>query len=151
MTTCDQVRKGEKIGPFIVSGSRDKTLRIWDTSTSQCVFTLIGHDNWVRGAVFHPRGKYLLSTSDDKTLRVWDLKNRRCHKTLAAHEHFVTDLGEFMKFSWKFCRIRLILDGNIRPGNCPRYLNGWIWRVFMFVQILILISWQRCKLCCKLL
>nr|CAB3264628.1 lissencephaly-1 homolog [Phallusia mammillata] len=87
-----EVRKGEKVGPFIVSGSRDKTLRIWDVSTSQCMFTLIGHDNWVRGAVFHPRGKFLLTSSDDKTLRVWDIKNRRCHKTLAAHEHFVTAL-----------------------------------------------------------
>nr|XP_026692533.1 lissencephaly-1 homolog [Ciona intestinalis] len=87
-----EVRKGEKVGPFIVSGSRDKTLKIWDVSTGQCLFTLIGHDSWIRAAMFHPRGKFLITASDDKTLRVWDIKNKRCHKTLAAHEHFVTDL-----------------------------------------------------------
>lgn len=87
-----EYKKGVKAGPFLASGSRDKSIRIWDVSTSRCLIVLPGHDNWVRGICFHPRGKYLLSTSDDKTLRVWDLKNRRCHKTLAAHEHFVTTL-----------------------------------------------------------
>lgn len=54
--------------------------------------TLVGHDNWVRGVMFHPGGKYLISCSDDKTLRIWDYKNKRCAKTLAAHEHFATTL-----------------------------------------------------------
>lgn len=55
----------------------------------------VGHDNWVRGVMFHPGGKYLISCSDDKTLRIWDYKNKRCAKALAAHEHFATTLGEF--------------------------------------------------------
>jgi platelet-activating factor acetylhydrolase IB subunit alpha len=32
-----------------------------------CVKTFKGHDNWVRGLVFHPSGKYLISCSDDKS------------------------------------------------------------------------------------
>ena len=56
----------------------------------------IGHDNWVRGIVFHPSGKYALSASDDKTLRVWDLKNKRNCKTVEAHQHFVTSLGNHL-------------------------------------------------------
>lgn len=57
------------------------------------LFVLTGHDNWVRGAVFHPGGKFLVSVSDDKTLRVWDLRNKRCLKTLEAHKHFCTSVG----------------------------------------------------------
>lgn len=57
------------------------------------MFLKIGHDNWVRGLVFHPSGKYLLSASDDKTIRVWDIKNQRNNKTLESHQHFVTSLG----------------------------------------------------------
>jgi len=53
----------------------------------------VGHDNWVRGVLFHSGGKFILSCADDKTLRVWDFKNKRCMKTLNAHEHFVTSLG----------------------------------------------------------
>lgn len=55
---------------------------------------LVGHDNWVRGLVFHPSGKFILSVSDDKTLRVWDLANKRCLKVLEAHSHFCTSLGK---------------------------------------------------------
>jgi len=77
-------------GPFLVSGSRDKTIKIWEANTGVCLMTLVGHDNWVRSVQFHPGGKYLMSCSDDKTIRTWDIKNQRCAKTLLAHEHFCT-------------------------------------------------------------
>ena len=78
-----------------MSGSRDKTIKIWDVLRSTCLLTLSGHDNWVRGVAFHPlaNGRYLLSVADDKTMRIWDLKQRRLYKTLeSAHQHFVTTL-----------------------------------------------------------
>uniref|UniRef100_T1I273 WD_REPEATS_REGION domain-containing protein n=1 Tax=Rhodnius prolixus TaxID=13249 RepID=T1I273_RHOPR len=62
-------KKGAYEGPFLASGSRDKTIKVWDVSRGICLFTLEGHDNWVRGVVFHPHGKYLVSASDDKSLR----------------------------------------------------------------------------------
>jgi platelet-activating factor acetylhydrolase IB subunit alpha len=76
---------------FMATGSRDKTIRLWNAQGT-CIKTLVGHDNWVRGLVFHPGGKYLLSVSDDKTLRCWDLtQDGRCVRTLKdAHGHFVT-------------------------------------------------------------
>ena len=79
-------------GPYLCSGSRDKSIKIWDISNFQCLFTLNGHNNWIRGVLFHPGGKYLLSTSDDKTMRVWELNTKRNSKTLDAHTHFVTSL-----------------------------------------------------------
>jgi len=76
---------------FIATGSRDKSVRIWD-ARGTLIKTLLGHDNWVRGLVFHPGGKYLLSVSDDKTLRCWDLSQEgKLVKTLDdAHGHFVS-------------------------------------------------------------
>ena len=103
-----------------MSGSRDKTIRLWDANTGAALFTLVGHDNWVstvvsgfawvlrrflevngilqvRGVRFHPRGKYILSVADDKTMRIWEVTEKRCAKTIDAHSHFVTSLG--MTFS----------------------------------------------------
>ncbi|KAA1469359.1 miller-Dieker lissencephaly protein [Dentipellis sp. KUC8613] len=77
-------------GAYVVTGSRDKTIKLWDTQSGQMLRNFPGHDNWIRGLVFHPSGKYLLSASDDKTIRVWDLATGRCMKTVEAHGHFVT-------------------------------------------------------------
>jgi len=54
----------------------------------------VGHDNWIRGVVFHPGGKAIISVSDDKALKVWDYRNTRCAKTLEVHSHFATCMGK---------------------------------------------------------
>jgi len=83
--------KPEVSGNFLASGSRDKLIKIWQISTGQCILTLEGHDNWVRGVKFHPSGKYLISISDDKSIRVWDFKQGRAIKTINdAHSHFIS-------------------------------------------------------------
>jgi platelet-activating factor acetylhydrolase IB subunit alpha len=79
-------------GEYLVSGSRDKTIRLWELSSGQCIRTLSGHDNWIRSVTFHPSGRYLISCSDDKTIRVWDFtKNlKQVKKIENAHDLFVT-------------------------------------------------------------
>ena len=96
----------------LISGSRDRTIRVWDVSAATCLFTLYGHDNWVRGIRLHPNGKllgitalfsalqtlslFIVSVSDDKTMRIWSLEHRRYTKVLQAHPQFVTCIGSFL-------------------------------------------------------
>lgn len=78
---------------FFASGDRDKLIRLWD-ARGNLIKTLVGHDNWIRGLVFHPGGKYLLSVADDNTLRCWDLTQEcKCVRTLEkTHSRFVTSI-----------------------------------------------------------
>ena len=78
---------------YLASGSRDKTIKIWEVRNGRCVLTLTGHDNWVTDLVFHPSGRFLLSVSDDKSIRIWDLTNgRQYRKLLNAHDHFISSI-----------------------------------------------------------
>ncbi|KAJ1953067.1 Lissencephaly-1 [Linderina pennispora] len=77
-------------GLFVMSAARDKTLRLWDSTSGQLLHTFVGHDDWVRDFVFHPSGKVMISVSDDKTMRIWDLATGRCAKTIESASHFVT-------------------------------------------------------------
>src|SRR5262249_61915270 len=86
-------KERESAGTYVISGSRDKVLKLWDSSSGQCLHTFVGHDNWVRGAVLHPSGKYMLSASDDKSMKIWDLRTGRCQKTIEVHQHFCTCLA----------------------------------------------------------
>jgi platelet-activating factor acetylhydrolase IB subunit alpha len=58
---------------FLLTGSRDKLIKLFILQTGEQLYTFTGHDNWVRGLALHASGKYLYSCSDDKTIRIWDL------------------------------------------------------------------------------
>ncbi|KAN0102501.1 hypothetical protein V8E52_011886, partial [Russula decolorans] len=60
-------------GKHIVSGSEDKTIRVWDADTSDVVSgPFKGHTGTVFSVVFSQNGKRIASGSDDYTIRVWD-------------------------------------------------------------------------------
>jgi platelet-activating factor acetylhydrolase IB subunit alpha len=85
--------RSKRPGAYVATGSRDRTIKLWDVQSGQLLKNLPGHDNWIRAIVFHPSGKFLLSASDDKTIRVWEISTGRCMKTVDAHGHFVTTLA----------------------------------------------------------
>ena len=60
-------------GRFALSGSDDKTLRLWDIATGECLRTFEGHTGSVSSVSFSPDGRFTLSGSWDATLRLWVL------------------------------------------------------------------------------
>ena len=56
---------------LLASGSDDKTIRLWEVSTGNCLKTLVGHTNYVMSVYFDGKG-LLASGSGDRTIRLWE-------------------------------------------------------------------------------
>ncbi|NMF58213.1 hypothetical protein HC246_09310 [Pseudanabaena yagii GIHE-NHR1] len=76
-------------GKTLVSGSGDKTIKLWNLETGTEILTLKGHDNPIVSVSFSPDGKTLASGSTDKTIKLWNLETGREIRTLKGHESFV--------------------------------------------------------------
>lgn len=51
-------------GKRIVSGSLDKTLKVWDAETEEETATLAGHTKYVTSCAFSPDGTRIVSSGD---------------------------------------------------------------------------------------
>jgi WD40 repeat protein len=72
-------------GDFIVSASKDQTLKVWDAHTGEERLTLSGHTNWVEWCTISPAGDFIVSASRDRTLKVWDAHTGEERLTLRGH------------------------------------------------------------------
>ena len=72
---------------LIISGSWDKTIRIWELDSGKCLKTLEGHTNFVRSVAI--KYNLIISGSDDNTIRIWDIDSGVCLKTLEGHTYCV--------------------------------------------------------------
>lgn len=72
-------------GRLVVSGSNDRTVRVWDLETGQCLKILKGHSHGVNTIAITADGRRIVSGSQDGTLRIWDLRTNECLKVLEDH------------------------------------------------------------------
>ena len=77
-------------GRFAVSGSRDRSLRIWVLSTGICLRSLSGHRDVVSCVTLSQDKHFAVSGSWDKTLRLWALATGECLKEFKEHEDYVS-------------------------------------------------------------
>ena len=64
---------------FLVSGSDDKTVKLWDVQTGGVIRTLQGHTDWVRSISVSPDQNVVASGSRDKTIRLWNAQTGNCY------------------------------------------------------------------------
>ncbi|KAB8238294.1 WD40 repeat domain-containing protein [Aspergillus alliaceus] len=72
-------------GLTLVSGSGNKTIKLWDTTTGTHRQTLEGHLDWIRLVAFSPDGLTLASCSEDNTIKLWNTTTGIHQQTLEGH------------------------------------------------------------------
>jgi WD40 repeat protein len=55
----------------MVTGSLDKSVRVWDLARHECIATYVGHADRVLDADISPDGERIVSASSDGTARLW--------------------------------------------------------------------------------
>ncbi|MCA2914749.1 hypothetical protein, partial [Microcystis sp. M022S1] len=80
-------------GKTLVSGSDDKTIKLWNVETGKEIRTLYGHDNSVTSVNFSPDGKTLVSGSDDNTIKLWNVETGQEIRTLYGHDSYVSSVN----------------------------------------------------------
>ena len=73
-------------GKTALTGSSDKTTRLWSLETGETLAILKGHERWVWSAQFSPDGKTALTGSSDNTARLWSLDTGEVLAILKGHE-----------------------------------------------------------------
>ena len=114
-------------GTRLASGSKDKTVRLWDLTNTDGGITLQKHTGWTNVLAFSPDGKMLASGSIDKTVQLWDTATGEPLATLTGNTSGINALT--------FSPDNSVLvsggaDGTIRFWNTetgvslPRHITG---------------------------
>ena len=59
-------------GKQVASGSKDKSVKLWNVETGTCDLTMTRHSDTVSSVAFSADGQWVMSRSHDKTIRLWD-------------------------------------------------------------------------------
>ncbi|MBP5974414.1 NACHT domain-containing protein [Brasilonema sp. CT11] len=116
----------------IASGSYDRTIRIWDVITGQCLRILRGHTGFIFSLTCSPDGKTLASGSADNTIKLWDIQTGQCLKTLDKHTDWVFSVawssnGKILASSDNDGTIKL---WDTKTWKCLKTLQGHQSRVY---------------------
>jgi small GTP-binding protein len=73
-------------GSRALSGHRDGKIRLWDSTSGECIAIFNGHSDSVCSMQTSLDGRFVVSGSDDRTIKIWDLEKGACVGTLEGHE-----------------------------------------------------------------
>ena len=106
---------------FLVSCSEDKTIKMWDFATKECIRTLEGHTDNINCIDMLENGQ-LVSGSEDKLIKVWDLGNGFCLNTIP---------NRFIAFRLK------VLSGNRVACGSLKKIQVWDLNTKTCIQTLV--------------
>jgi WD40 repeat protein len=100
-------------GSKILSGSDDRTIKIWDAMTGELLNTLEGHSRGVTAISWNHDSSKIVSGSKDRTIKIWDVITCDLILTLKDGENAVNSVSwnhhgsNIASTAWKDTNIRI--------------------------------------------
>ncbi|PIN23520.1 WD40-repeat-containing subunit of the 18S rRNA processing complex [Handroanthus impetiginosus] len=125
---------------LIVTGSKDNTVRLWESQSQRCIGIGIGHMGAVGAIAFSKKNRnFFVSGSSDRTLKVWSLdgisddvgevSNLKAKAVVAAHDKDINSIAIAPNDS-------LVCSGSQDRTAC-------IWRLPDLVSVVVLKGHKR--------
>jgi len=108
-------------GSLLVSGSRDKTIKLWDVQTGGVIKTFCGHTKTVLSVSISADNTMIASGSKDKTICLWNIGTGEHHVIKEHKDHINT-----VKFSPTNSQLLLSAskDGTVRQWGIDGHQIG---------------------------
>jgi WD40 repeat protein len=127
-----QLASLQAFGQLLATAGEDRTIKLWNVNTGQCLKTLEEHTNWIFAVAFSPNGQTLASGSADSTVKLWDIDTGECLKTLEGHQGQVwcvafSPNGQILASGSEDRTVKL---WDVATGQCLATLEGHISRIW---------------------
>jgi WD40 repeat protein len=123
-------------GKYLVSGSNDRTVRLWDLQTGQVIKLLEGHQQRVKCVRVSDDGKLIISGSADSTVKIWNIETGECIRTIKTSDNPNTVLNA----------ISINSNQNlIATGSSSGTVKLWNWNT---AQIIYSVAAAYSSICC---
>ncbi|KAI9468282.1 MAG: WD40-repeat-containing domain protein [Benjaminiella poitrasii] len=107
---------------ILVTGSRDRNIKLWCIKSGQLTRTLKGHEGSVLCLQFDD--KHLISGSSDSTLIVWDTRTGHRIKTLVGHQESVLNVKFLKNIIISCSKDRTVRVWDLKSGESKITLRG---------------------------
>jgi len=77
---------------YLLTGSADKTFRLWDVQSGKTLFTSPEGSDAITGVAFFPAGRYALIASADRKITMWDTQSHKQISVISAQIERVTSV-----------------------------------------------------------
>lgn len=116
---CGAIWSIDRHESILFTGSYDKTIKLWDSKSGNCLDTLRGHLNWVSCVKYNSFYNKLISASWDSTIRVWNLNTKQTEKI------FNEENGNYIYCISQQEKEGVIFAGTEKKEICIKNLNKY--------------------------
>ena len=104
---------------YIITGDNNKTLKIWDIKSGECLKTLQGHNKTISYVLISSNGEYIISADVSNIIKIWNNKSNECLRTIKVHDDNITSIviSENQNKILVICNNYIIKIWDFKNGN----------------------------------